>query len=202
MEAVEIAGQRVETDQKVTIWEMSANRDERKFDDPFRFDIARKPNRHIGFGAGVHFCLGANLARMEIRTMLTELMRRYKGFDLAGDPEWTPSNRLLGLSHQQVRNEHQGGRARLPHAQPPHRSHHPPHHISDTTRPTHRTALCGAVGAAGGCGPTALGHPHASPRAQRQRHRQRQQQRRDPGPPPAWALAPRPSPPAVARHKN
>jgi len=103
MEAVEIAGQRVEPDQKVTIWEMSANRDERKFDDPFRFDIARKPNRHIGFGAGVHFCLGANLARMEIRTMLTELMRRYKGFDLAGDPEWTPSNRLLGLKHLPVR---------------------------------------------------------------------------------------------------
>ncbi|MCA8928376.1 MAG: cytochrome P450 [Alphaproteobacteria bacterium] len=99
---VEIAGQRIAPNQKVTVWEMSANRDERKFDNPFAFDIARKPNRHIGFGAGVHFCLGANLARMEIRCMLGELLRRYRGFELAGEPEWTPSNRLLGLKRLPV----------------------------------------------------------------------------------------------------
>lgn len=103
MSEVEIAGQRIQADQKVTIWEMSANRDATKFDEPFRFDIGRKPNRHIGFGAGVHFCLGANLARMEIRCMIEELMRRYSDFELAGAPEWTPSNRLLGIKHLPVR---------------------------------------------------------------------------------------------------
>ena len=103
MEDVEIGGQTIRADQKVTIWEMSANRDDRKFDRPFEFDIARKPNRHIGFGAGVHFCLGANLARMEIRCMLEELMRRYSGFELTGEAEWTPSNRLLGIKHLPVR---------------------------------------------------------------------------------------------------
>lgn len=105
MQDTEIAGQKVEANQKVTIWELSANRDERKFDRPFDFDIARKPNRHIGFGAGVHFCLGANLARMEIRSLLEDLMGRYKGFSLAGASVWTPSNRLLGLKSLRVRGQ-------------------------------------------------------------------------------------------------
>ena len=86
MADTEIGGQAIKANQKVTVWEMSANRDESKFDRPFEFDIARKPNRHIGFGAGVHFCLGANLARLEIRTVLEELLTRYKGFELAGEP--------------------------------------------------------------------------------------------------------------------
>lgn len=97
MADTEIAGQKIAANQKVTIWELSANRDETKFDRPFDFDVTRKPNRHIGFGAGVHFCLGANLARLEIRSVLNELMTRYEGFSLAGEPVWTPSNRLLGL---------------------------------------------------------------------------------------------------------
>lgn len=103
MEDTVIAGQRIDANQKVTIWEASANRDETKFDRPFEFDITRKPNRHIGFGAGVHFCLGANLARMEIRSMLDELMRRYRGFEQTGPHTWTPSNRLLGLKSLPVR---------------------------------------------------------------------------------------------------
>ena len=103
MADTEIGGQAIKANQKVTVWEMSANRDESKFDRPFEFDIARKPNRHIGFGAGVHFCLGANLARLEIRTVLEELLTRYKGFELAGEPRWTPSNRLLGLKSLPLR---------------------------------------------------------------------------------------------------
>ena len=99
----EIAGQKIAANQKVTIWEMSANRDETKFDRPFAFDIARRPNRHIGFGAGVHFCLGANLARLEIRSILDELMPRFRDFELAGEHKWTPSNRLLGLKSLPVR---------------------------------------------------------------------------------------------------
>jgi cytochrome P450 len=106
MADTEIAGQKIAANQKVTIWELSANRDETKFDRPFDFDIARRPNRHIGFGAGVHFCLGANLARLEIRSVLNELMTRYKGFRLAGDPAWTPSNRLLGLRTLPVQLQH------------------------------------------------------------------------------------------------
>jgi cytochrome P450 len=99
----EIAGHAIRANDKVTIWEMSANRDERRFDQPFTFDITRKPNRHIGFGAGVHFCLGANLARLEIRSVLDELMARFSSFELAGEPRWTPSNRLLGLKSLPLR---------------------------------------------------------------------------------------------------
>jgi len=103
MADTEIGGQAIKANQKVTVWEMSANRDESKFDRPFEFDIARKPNRHIGFGAGVHFCLGANLARLEIRAVLEELLTRCEGFELAGEPRWTPSNRLLGLKSLPLR---------------------------------------------------------------------------------------------------
>ncbi len=98
-----IGGQKIAANQKVTVWEMSANRDETKFDQPFDFNIGRRPNRHIGFGAGVHFCLGANLARLEIRSVLEELMPRYKDFELAGEPRWTPSNCLLGLKYLPLR---------------------------------------------------------------------------------------------------
>ncbi|NJN52359.1 MAG: cytochrome P450 [Gammaproteobacteria bacterium] len=88
---------------KVTFWEMSANRDERAFDEPFRFDVARWPNKHLGFGAGVHFCLGASLARMEIKVALRNLCERYDGFELAGAATWIPNNRLLGLRTLPVR---------------------------------------------------------------------------------------------------
>ena len=88
---------------KIASWEMSANRDEREFPDPYRFDIGRSPNRHLGFGAGVHFCLGSQLARLEIRVVLEALLERYSGFELAGDPLWTPNNRLLGLKYLPVR---------------------------------------------------------------------------------------------------
>lgn len=103
MTDVEIADQTIRANDKVTIWEMSANRDERRFDRPFDFDISRKPNGHIGFGAGVHFCLGANLARVEIKCVLEAILARYQTFELAGDPRWTPSNRLLGLAELPVR---------------------------------------------------------------------------------------------------
>lgn len=64
----------------------SANRDEEVFDDPFRFDVGRTPNKHLAFGFGVHFCLGAMLARMEIKAILTELIPRLTSIELAGDP--------------------------------------------------------------------------------------------------------------------
>lgn len=93
----ELAGVRIRRGDKVTVWEMSANRDERVFDDPFRFDIGRHPNPHIGFGKGAHFCLGAALARQEIRLTLELLAEHVEEIRLVGETEWMPNNRLFGL---------------------------------------------------------------------------------------------------------
>jgi len=94
---VEHSGKMIREGDKVTFWEMSANRDERVFERPFEFDIARNPNKHLGFGAGVHFCLGSSLARLELRVVFEELLRSNLDFRLAGTPEWMPNNRLVGL---------------------------------------------------------------------------------------------------------
>jgi len=88
---------------KVTIWEMSANRDERVFDDPFHFQIDRSPNKHLGFGVGVHFCLGAALARLELAIVFESLLASGLHFELVGTPEWVPNSRLVGLKVLPVR---------------------------------------------------------------------------------------------------
>jgi cytochrome P450 len=75
----------------------SANRDESVFDDPFRFDIQRDPNPHLTFGYRSHFCLGANLARMEIRCIFDELLDRLEGFALAGPVERARTNKHAGV---------------------------------------------------------------------------------------------------------
>ncbi len=100
---VEMHGEKIRAGDKVTLWEMSANRDERVFEDPFRFDVTRTPNPHVAFGWGVHRCLGANLARLEIRVMLEELLARWDAIEIVGPPEWTRDNRLFGLKHLPVR---------------------------------------------------------------------------------------------------
>ena len=82
---------------------MSANRDEDAFENPFRFDVGRDPNYHVGFGLGTHFCLGANLARLEIKVIFEEILDRFERFELAGPLAWTNNNRLLGLTHLPVR---------------------------------------------------------------------------------------------------
>ncbi|MEM1230121.1 MAG: cytochrome P450 [Pseudomonadota bacterium] len=94
--ATTLAGTAIAAGEKVTLWEMSANRDRTVFDEPFRFAIDRWPNRHLGFGAGVHFCLGASLARLELDLALERLTARFKGVSLAAPVTWTPNNRLLG----------------------------------------------------------------------------------------------------------
>ncbi len=96
---VSYGGHPIKAGDKVTYWEMSANRDAAVFDDPFRFDIARSPNRHVAFGFGVHVCLGASLARMEIRLAFAELLARIETFTPEGPVNWMPSNRLLGIRH-------------------------------------------------------------------------------------------------------
>lgn len=69
---------------------VSANRDEDVFDDPFRFDVGRDPNKHLAFGYGVHFCLGAALARMEVNSFFTELLPRLESVECAGNPNSSP----------------------------------------------------------------------------------------------------------------
>ncbi|OCB11893.1 cytochrome [Mycolicibacterium porcinum] len=82
---------------------VSGNRDEDVFDDPHRFDVARDPNKHLAFGYGVHFCLGAALARMEMNSLFTELMSRLDSIELAGTPELSATTFVGGLKHLPIR---------------------------------------------------------------------------------------------------
>jgi cholest-4-en-3-one 26-monooxygenase len=89
---------------KVVIWYASANRDESVFDDPMRFDVERSPNEHVAFGGGgPHFCLGANLARMEIRVIFDELLNRWHDLELTGEPQRLRSNFINGIKHIPLR---------------------------------------------------------------------------------------------------
>ncbi|HLM63741.1 MAG TPA: cytochrome P450 [Acidimicrobiales bacterium] len=88
---------------KVVLWYNSANRDEAVFDDPYRFDLGRTPNDHVGFGGpGPHFCLGAHLARREIAVMFRELLTRLPDIHATGDPERLRSNFINGIKHLPV----------------------------------------------------------------------------------------------------
>ena len=99
----EIHGQEIKADDKVVIWHISANRDETVFEDPYRFDIERWPNEHIAFGGGgQHFCLGANLARMELKLIFREILERIPDMRLAGDVEMLRSNFIGGVKHMPV----------------------------------------------------------------------------------------------------
>jgi cholest-4-en-3-one 26-monooxygenase len=99
----EIRGRRIHSGDKVVVWVPSANRDEATFADADRFDIARTPNEHIAFGQGEHFCLGAHLARLELRIMLEELLRRLPDMELAGPVERLHSIQLFGPKHMPVK---------------------------------------------------------------------------------------------------
>jgi cytochrome P450 len=94
---LELAGCDIAPGEKVVFWEASANRDERVFADPFRFDLRRDPNPHLGFGHGIHHCLGANLARLETRVVFDELFDRVRDIALTGPVEWTRSNKHTGI---------------------------------------------------------------------------------------------------------
>ncbi|HKV20651.1 MAG TPA: cytochrome P450 [Mycobacterium sp.] len=82
---------------------VSGNRDEDVFTDPFRFDVGRDPNRHVAFGYGVHFCLGAALARMEMNSLFTELVPRLESIELAGEPQLSATTFVGGLKHLPIR---------------------------------------------------------------------------------------------------
>lgn len=95
----DLAGTAVAAGDKVVMWYASANRDPEAFADPFRFDVARSPNEHLSFGGGGHhFCLGASLARMEIRVLLEELLERRVALQPAGEPQRIASNFVHGVA--------------------------------------------------------------------------------------------------------
>ncbi len=100
---VEVGGHRFKAGDKVALFYNSANRDEAVFDEPFRFDVRRDPNFHVGFGGpGPHFCLGAHLARREIAVMFRELFRRVPDITLAGEPAQLLSAFINGIKRLPV----------------------------------------------------------------------------------------------------
>ena len=99
----ELRGHSLAAGDKVSIWYVSANRDEDVFADPFRFDIERSPNDHVAFGGGgPHFCLGSSLARMEIHVLFEELARRVPKLRAVGDSQPLRSNFIGGIKHLPV----------------------------------------------------------------------------------------------------
>ena len=96
----EVSGQQIRAGEKVVMFYSSANRDEAVFADPYRFDVRRDPNDHVGYGGpGPHFCLGAHLARREIGVMFRELFRRLPNLEITGDPAYLLSFFINGIKH-------------------------------------------------------------------------------------------------------
>jgi len=98
-----VRGVPIKAGESVLLSYASSNRDEEVFDDPFRFDVGRDPNRHNAFGYGVHFCLGAALARMEVNSFFSELVPRLKSIELTGDPSHIATIFVGGLKHLPIR---------------------------------------------------------------------------------------------------
>ncbi len=97
---VELRGKQIKAGDKIAMWHVSGNRDEEVFEDPFRFDITRSPNDHIAFGGGgPHFCLGANLARLELRLLFEQLAARTPDMRVVGEVERLRSNFIGGIKH-------------------------------------------------------------------------------------------------------
>ena len=100
----ELRGVPIKEGDKVVLYYASANRDEEVFDDPHRFDVGRTPNDHVTFGGGgVHFCLGASLARAEIRATMRQLVERLPDLELAGEPDRLHSDFVNGIKTMPVR---------------------------------------------------------------------------------------------------
>jgi cytochrome P450 len=109
-EGAEIDGHKFAEGDKVVLWYNSANRDEAVFEDPYRFDVTRQPNDHVGFGSpGAHFCLGAHLARREISVIFSELLRRVPDIGSVGEPDRLRSDFINGLKHMGAEFKPGGG---------------------------------------------------------------------------------------------
>jgi cytochrome P450 len=99
----EIAGTPIAAGDRVTLWNVSANRDEDVFTDPHAFRVDRRPNRHVAFGHGRHLCLGARLARFELGALLTEMLSTLDGFEITGPVRFNSSNFTWGIKSLPVR---------------------------------------------------------------------------------------------------
>jgi cholest-4-en-3-one 26-monooxygenase len=99
----EVRGVKIRENDKVVLYYPSANRDEEVYPDGDQFKITRDPNEHLAFGVGQHWCLGANLARLELRCMFEELLRRLPAIELDGEPKRLRSNFLNGIKSMPVR---------------------------------------------------------------------------------------------------
>jgi cytochrome P450 len=107
-EDIDIRDVTIAAGDKVTLWYPSANRDEESFADPFAFDVGRDPNQHITFGAGPHFCLGASLARLEVRTTLRTVLERRRNIVRTGEMTRMRSNVSHAIEHLPVSFEAKG----------------------------------------------------------------------------------------------
>jgi cytochrome P450 len=101
----DLRGTTIRAGQDVLLSYWSANRDEDVFADPFRFDVGRTPNKHLAFGFGIHYCLGALLARMEMKALFGALLPRLRHVELAGPPQLTRSTFVSGLKRLPIRYE-------------------------------------------------------------------------------------------------
>jgi cytochrome P450 len=101
----DIRGTTVKAGQDVLLSYWAANHDEEVFENPFSFDIGRTPNKHLAFGFGVHYCLGAMLARMELKALYSALLPRLKSVELDGEPELIRSTFVSGLKKLPIRYE-------------------------------------------------------------------------------------------------
>jgi cholest-4-en-3-one 26-monooxygenase len=99
----EVRGQKICAGESVCLFYPSANRDEEVFDEPFKFDLARNPNPHLAFGVGEHFCLGSNLARLELEVIVRQLSQRLKAVELAGPVARLRSSLVGGIKHMPIR---------------------------------------------------------------------------------------------------
>jgi cytochrome P450 len=97
LEDVEIHGERIPRGAELGLLYGSANRDPAVFERPDELDLARRPNEHVTFGAGIHFCLGAPLARVELQTSFGTILRRLPRLELAEEPAWKPNYIIRGL---------------------------------------------------------------------------------------------------------
>jgi cytochrome P450 len=100
---MQFGGQTVREGDWVVAWIASANRDEAAFDEPDRFDIGRDPNPHLGFGLADHFCLGAIVARLQLRRIMTAFLDHVEEIDLIGPIEHVASHQFWGFKRMPVR---------------------------------------------------------------------------------------------------
>jgi cytochrome P450 len=105
-EDTELSGVKIPKGDAVLTSYPSANRDEDVFEDSMRFDIRRPDaDKMLSFGLGMHYCLGAQVARREVRTMLMKVLERTRSIELAGEPEWSATHFVSGVKHLPIRYE-------------------------------------------------------------------------------------------------